>query len=142
MSTIDSICRDVASTVRGITPSHPHMSDVHWVEVKAISEVPSCDPRSFLVDLVDIAESTDGIYGCEVEHTATLKIYASYGALDYRDAKAMRSRDEHQLWVLMNRLCDSLIRVDRAGWEPENSDDGYQWGSHTFDVRFLLPLSE
>ncbi|MEL6705035.1 MAG: hypothetical protein AAFP15_12215 [Bacteroidota bacterium] len=123
----------------GISPAHAHRSGFGWNTVSGLDLVPTGDPRNFYVE-VDIPTTDDGeVFGNCFEHTATLRVWASYGALDSNDAKDIIATDNHQLWQELNRAqIPGVPLFVKDGWEPE-SEEGRQWGAHVFTVTMYLP---
>lgn len=141
-TTLRTVAADFVSTIEGIDPDYDLEQESEWASVDKLDDVPGENLRLFFcVWEPSRPIEADGIYGAGVEHESFCRVFTNYRTLDEVTAYEMIDSDGDQLWITLQErvdpVLDGLTAVYHEGYEPEEDEDGHQWGAHVFRVLFL-----
>lgn len=147
-TTLRAVALAVSTAIRGVTPTYELFQEP-WTAIGRVSHVPGGRLRLFCCEWDPPVPVEDGIYGDDSqEHTAILRVFTNYTGLpetddDEQDVHAeIASSDGNQLRVVFDGLVDpvndGVIAFATLGWVWEDAEPGHAWGSHQFELRFLL----
>lgn len=147
-TTLRTVAADFATQIRQITPDYPLLQDQTWSPVERQDLVPCTRFRTFHCEWTAGVPQEDGIYGSAIEYVSSLFVWTNYSGLHGLDGETQDmlpevvTSDARQLWLTLEARCDPVVDgvlyVNPLGWIDEDDEDGYRWGYHEFEVRYLL----
>lgn len=150
-TTLRTVAADFAAQIRQISPDYPLLTGETWTPVERPDLVPGGRLRAFCCEWEPGEPQEDGIYGSAVEWVSQLYVWTNYRNLPTADgetqdvASEMITADGRQIWLTLEARCDptvsGVLYVDHAGWTPEESEPGHEWGYHEYQVRYLVSHS-
>jgi hypothetical protein len=149
ITTIGDLADAITAQIRGLVPAEVMQRARTWRPVDDIDAVQGGEIRTFYVDIPpeSVRPYPSGYFSpSSIEHEAQCLVYTSYANLKRRDHRRLAAGDGRQVWLAIDVLRDAetvntiagLVAFDHTGWQPEDDDQGRQWGAHTFAVRVLL----
>lgn len=142
VTTPGAIRVDFVTQIKAIAPSHVGRAGNLWRYVRAVSDVPGPELRTFALESSVAQPFGDFVHGDGRDYAYELAVWTSYGALSEEDDDSIISEDAVQLSATLQiryqPTVPGLISVSPLGWEEgDGADHGFRWGAHTFDIRYF-----
>lgn len=142
-STLLAMREAVATAIAGIlgSQSHAERRDERWHRVRAIADVASASPRTFMVRCMASVVDETGLYGDGMAAASLVQVWTSYAGLPDDDDGPMIDEDGRQIYCRLSAILDpttpGLIAFQPQGWVYEDEAPGKVWGYHALLMTFL-----